>query len=394
MNHATLRRLEGHSTMRYAGILGVGTFALFAVAACGSGAQDRTFDDSQPAGTATLPTQPPGGNLGSSSGSSGSPAGGTCAAEVTSATRAEVDVIVVIDTSGSMDEETNQVKQNINTFASTIGGSGLDAHVIMIAEKPLPLPVPPGFPIPGICVPQPLAGANCADNPPVFHQINTAVGSNDSLQIILDNYGTYAPWLRPSAYKVFIEVTDDNSTSKTWQQFDTELLAKSAAQFGDTTKRRYIFDSICGWKRTTPVLDAQKCGSAVNTGDQYQNLSQLTGGIVDSVCETDYSSVFNNIAKGLVTKLGCEFAVPKSTTGAQTDPGSVVVNYTPGGGAVQALTRVTDASKCGSIADAWYYDDNTSPTKIIFCPTTCNTAGADTSGKLEIALGCEAPPPK
>src|SRR5262245_9257028 len=43
-----------------------------------------------------------------------------CAASVVSALRAEVDIIVVIDTSGSMDEETAQVKANINTFAQSI----------------------------------------------------------------------------------------------------------------------------------------------------------------------------------------------------------------------------------------------------------------------------------
>lgn len=380
--------------MRFGVILGLGVATLSLVVACGSSARDRGFDEEQPATpSGDLGATTPPGNLGSSGGSSGAPTE-TCAAQVSSATRAEVDVIVVIDTSGSMGEETNQVKTNINTFANTIGGSGLDAHVIMIAEKPPAFPAFPGFPTPGICVPAPLAGANCADNPPVFHHLNESVGSWDSLEIILAKYPTYAPWLRPSAYKVFIEVTDDNSTNKGWQAFDTELLAKSSAQFGDATNRRYIFNSICGWKRATAPLSSSKCGSAENTGDQYQHLSQLTGGVIESVCEQDYSSVFANIAKGLVTKLGCEFGMPKPSSGATTDPTSVIVNYTPSAGSAKSLTRVTDASKCGSVADAWYYDDNANPTKIVFCPTTCDTAGADTGGKLEIAVGCKAPPPK
>jgi hypothetical protein len=313
---------------------------------------------------------------------------------VTAAARAEVDIIVLIDTSGSMSEETNQVKANINTFASKIGSSGLDYTVVMIAEKPKLPPIPiPGFTPPGICVPPPLGGASCADNPPKFHHIDTDVGSTDSLQIILDQYGTYAPWLRPSAYKVFIEVTDDNS-ALAWTTFDTQLLAKSAAQFGSAASRRYIFNSICGWKKGTPVLDASKCGSAVNIGDQYQNLSKTTGGTVDSVCETSYAGVFDNIAKGLITKLGCEFAMPKAADGKVADPTKVVVKYTPGGGAAKSLTQVTDAGKCGTTADAWYYDNNAAPTKIVFCPSTCTASGQDTNGKLEIAVGCAAPPPK
>ncbi|MBS2017320.1 MAG: hypothetical protein JST00_30835 [Deltaproteobacteria bacterium] len=369
------------------------------VAACGSSGRGR-IDDQAPtdptSSSSSGDNTSSSGGLGTSSGGSSSGTSGeTCAAQTTSAQRAEVDIIVVIDTSGSMGEETAQVQANINKFAAKIGSTGLDYTVVMIAEKPKPPPIPiPGFPpLPGICVPAPLAGASCADNPPKFHQIDTDVGSTDSLQIILDQYSTYQAWLRPTAYKVFIEVTDDNS-SLAWATFDTQLLAKSSAQFGTATSRRYIFNSICGWSKGTPVLSGTKCGSAVNTGDQYQNLSKLTGGVVDSVCETDYSGVFDNIAKGLVTKLGCEFAFPKETGGKPADPSKVVVKYTPGGGATKPLTQVTDASKCGTIADAWYYDDNTKPTKIVFCPTTCTSAGGDTGGKLEIAVGCQAPPPK
>src|SRR5205085_12139317 len=129
--------------------------------------------------------QPAPGPLGSSGGQP-PPSNEACAADVTKATRAEVDIIVLIDTSGSMDEETTQVKDNINTFAQKIGSTGLDYTVVMIAEKPQKLPfTPPGFVVPGICVPQPLAGKDCADNAPVFHQLNHAVASTDSLQIIL-----------------------------------------------------------------------------------------------------------------------------------------------------------------------------------------------------------------
>jgi hypothetical protein len=382
--------------MRYALLssLVVGS-AAFAIVACGS-AKNNSFDpnggDGSSGGGGASSGTPP-GSIGSSGGSSSGTGTTTCAADVVAATRAEVDIIVVIDTSGSMSEETASVNSNINAFASSIGKSGLDYRVIMIADKPPPF-VPPGFPIPGVCVPPPLGGAACADNAPLFHQIATTVDSNDSLQLILDQYSTYEPWLRPTAFKVFIEITDDNSSPLQWTDFDTKILAKSSAHFGDATTRRYIFDSICGWKKSTPVLSATKCDSAVNTGDQYQQLSKLTGGIVDSVCETDYSGVFSNIAKGLVTKLGCEFAVPKPKDGSPADPTKVVVNYTPGGGATKPLTQVTDASKCGTIPDAWYYDNPSAPTKILFCPTTCAGAGSDTNGKLEIALGCAAPPPK
>ncbi len=379
--------------MRIRTLAGVALLGAVAVVACGSSSKKGFGGDPFPAdGTdsgASFGDGGPvlGGSSGSSSGTSGNP---SCAAAVTTAKRAEVDLIILIDTSGSMAEETAQVQQNINDFAKSIGQSGLDYRVIMVAEKPIVFP----FPLPtGICVPPPLAGASCGDNPPLFHHINQTVASTDSLSLILSTYDKWKGFLRQDAYKVFIEITDDNSDLDN-AAFDTQLLAKQPAGiFGDATKRKYIFDAICGWKDGTPVLDATKCSTAVNTGDQYQHLSQLTGGTVDSVCKTSYASVFNNLAKGLVTKLGCDFAMP-TADGGTIDPDKVVVRYTPGSGPPRTLTHVTDISKCAANADGWYYDRVPGPSKIIFCSTLCATAGVDTTGKVEILAGCSAPPPK
>ena len=61
------------------------------------------------------------------------------------------DILLVIDDSGSMTEEMTQIKTNVNTFASKIGGVGLDYVVIFIVKK--------GTSGNTICVPPPLAGA-------------------------------------------------------------------------------------------------------------------------------------------------------------------------------------------------------------------------------------------
>ncbi|MBL8612348.1 MAG: VWA domain-containing protein [Myxococcales bacterium] len=378
-------------------MLGFLAVATVVCAACSaSNGKNSGYDDTVPASSGSSSGgEGPSSSSGNIGGGSSSSSGTTpeCAANVVSAKRAEVDIFVVIDTSGSMQEETDQVKANINDFATKIGGSGLDYRVVMIAEKPQALPIPiPGFTPPGICVAAPLGGPSCGDNAPVYHHIDTDVGSTDSFDVVLAQYPTYKAWMRPSATKVFIEITDDNAAMP-FAQFDTQLLAKDPAQFGTSAKRKYIWNSICGWKKGTPVMSATKCGTAENIGDQYQQLSQLTGGIVDSVCEASYAGVFDNLAKGLVTKLGCEFAFPKPATGT-ADPDKIVVQYTKAGGAPEALTQVTDAGKCASVPNGWYYDNPASPEKIVFCPKLCESTGQDTSGKISVAVGCKAPPPK
>ena len=47
----------------------------------------------------------------------------------------------------------------------------------------------------------------------------------------------------------------------------------------------------------------------------------------------------------------------------------------------------------GTIANAWYYDSPTAPTKIILCPSTCTAANATADTKVEALVGCKAAPP-
>jgi hypothetical protein len=362
------------------------------VPACGGGDDSQFPDGGDPNGNDAGLGLPDGFGLGDGGGGDGGlDPDAACAASIQSAAKPQVDIIVVIDTSGSMTEEVVQTKTNINDFATSIGQSGLDYQVILIAAR--------GTGNLQMCVPPPLGGANCADNPPLFHHVNQTVGSTNSLSLVLSTYDSanaalnWAKYLRPTATKVFIEITDDNS-SLAFASFDTQLLAKQpAGMFGTAQKRKYIFDSICGWSDPSPILDPMKCGSAVNIGANYQNLSVLTKGIVDSVCKTSYKGVFQNIAKGVAGTLGCQFDMPKSN-GNPIDPNKVVVRYTPGSGPAQSLTQVTDASKCAQFPNGWYYDNNTTPTKILLCAGACTTVGADQGGKVEILVGCATDPPK
>jgi len=328
--------------------------------------------------------------------------GGECAATVAEAEKAKVDIIFVIDDSGSMTEEMTQIKTNVNRFADKIEGIGLDYRVLFIVRK--------GTSGNTICVPAPLAGANCADNAPKFFHINQDVQSNDSLDLILSTYDgtatqgqfpkldpnggtTVAPWkdkVRADATKIFVEVTDDESNMSA-EAFDTALLAKDNGMFGTAQARKYIFHSIVSKPSTATAPSTALCPTAAGTSVQYQKLSILTGGLIDEVCKTDYSSVLDNIAKGIVDKLGCELGYPKADS---ADPTKVAVRYTPSGGSATNLTQVTDASKCASVKDGWYYDDPKSPSKIVLCKTACDAANGTPGTKIEALVGCTTPAPR
>lgn len=85
----------------------------------------------------------------------------------------------------------------------------------------------------------------------------------------------------------------------------------------------------------------------------------------------------------------CSFPVPASMEpGKDIDPRLVRVEYTPSGASSPELIDNTDdASACD--AGGWYYDDPDQPSTITLCPDTCSEVQADEQAQLEIALGCE-----
>ncbi len=85
--------------------------------------------------------------------------------------------------------------------------------------------------------------------------------------------------------------------------------------------------------------------------------------------------------------LGCQYAIPAPEGGAP-DYGKVNVIYTPGSGTKETIPNVTDAAACPSSGDAWYYNDNQSPTEILLCSSTCAKVQADSSGEVSVVVGC------
>ncbi len=322
-----------------------------------------------------------------------------------------VDIIFVIDNSGSMTDEIQAVQQNINkNFADIIGKSGLDYRVIMVtshgdyASRQ------------SVCISAPLSGnPTCTPVPP--RPINTArffhysieIESTDSFTRLLNSYNGnekdqfglapagWSSWLRPDAFKVFIAITDDNSDT-TETVFESQLLAKTPKMFGTVAKPNFVWHSIVGLKENSPPskawgpgdpLQTQKCsngGGAVNNGQIYQKLSIATGGLRFPICEhSSFDAVFNNVAMGVIAgaKVACDFPLPMAPPPEKLDPDSVILEYTPmGTGAVQTFRQVKGAAQCA--ADAFYVQGD----RIYICPMACDLIQGDTKAKVDVSFDC------
>ncbi|MSP23842.1 MAG: VWA domain-containing protein [Myxococcales bacterium] len=342
---------------------------------------------------------------------------------------APVDIIFVIDNSGSMTESIKSVQDNINaSFAQIIGASGIDYRVILVARH--------GKFDSGqsVCIEAPLSGipkGGCAAPPPkpvntaTFFHYSVEISSHNSWCQVLRTFTladefNLAPmgwqeWVRPEAVKLFVEITDDQvncnlpgldlddkdddlvAAVAEADEFDAALLALSPEQFGTAMKRNYRWHSIVAmankdvnnpalaWLPSDPMTTTM-CGANPAPGVGYQALSIKTNGLRFPLCATDYyKSIFEELAKGVISgqALECSFTIPDPPAGQEIDPETIIVSYTPGdGGTAIEFQQVASVADCAP--EKFYIDKE----QIVLCTETCDVVSLDAMGKIKVLFGC------
>lgn len=323
--------------------------------------------------------------------------------------REPVDIIIVLDNSGSMDDEARAVESNINeSFAAILEESRVDYRVILVSEHrerdaqdTAVCITPPLSTLPGCPAEQPGPGGR-------FFHYSTSIGSGNSFDVLLetfdgareDDFGLaplgWSEWLRPGAKKVFLEFSDDDANTSA-NEFLGSLTALSPDNFGPAPNQlRFVWHSIVGvaeravptdpYGPVEPVEDEECAGDVFNAGTTYQELSRLTGGLRFPICKFDgYDAVFRRIAEDVAESRGlaCEFAIPEPPGGRALDLDKVAVSYTPGAaGPARDLGRVDEPAACG--ADAFLV----SAAGVRLCPEACELIKADPTGFVDVLFTC------
>jgi len=412
------------------------TSCVLTLIACGSTSEAGTGEDPiNGTSGGTTSGDPPGsssGEFGTTSGASGSSGDPKeCAAQEAAATLAKkpVDIVFVIDNSGSMSGEIAEVEKQINdNFSAIIEAAKVDYRVIMIAAHG-------ANGSQRVCVKAPLSGTTCSPIPAQpaetakFFHYNVTVGSHDSWCRLIDGFKKADPagrhptgWsalLRKNAFKVFGEISDDgvscsvnaNGINRTYndsnnaangdttsKQFDTDLLTLSPEQFGTAAKRNYVWHSIIALApfnnadltlahpASGPITTAECTPGAADPGTGYQGLSKLTGGLRYPTCGLNYTTIFKEMAKSVISgaTVACEFPVPTAPAGETLDLSTVVPRYTPGGGGASVdFGQVANAAACAP--DKFYIENNI----VKLCPASCDKVQADATASIKVLFGCK-----
>ncbi|HVU00989.1 MAG TPA: vWA domain-containing protein [Polyangiaceae bacterium] len=182
---------------------------------------------------------------------------------------------------------------------------------------------------------------------------------------------------------VAILVTDGNPTLCSG---DTTVLSKIVSDGlaqGVTTyvlglpgSNASVLDPIAAAGGTTKSID-------VSGGTQafIQALNSIRGK------EAHQSSQHISIPTVIKSALECEWKIPDPPQGQKFNADKVNVTMTPDNGQTVDLGYVVEAD-CARTDNAWYYDDPATPTRVLVCPSTCETIKS-TTATVNLAFGCD-----
>ena len=159
---------------------------------------------------------------------------------------------------------------------------------------------------------------------------------------------------------------------------------------------------LCGWGSTEDIASLAKSARNYNgvltyaigvDGSDIAALDKIAaaGGTTASYDIThDINQFSAKMADIRSEALGCDFGIPPPPNDLALDPNKVNFSYTPKGtGAPKILPRADDLVDCNG-QPGWYYDSNTAPTKIVLCPASCSTVQADNNAKVSVLFGCKS----
>lgn len=369
-----------------------------------------------------------------------------CSSETATATveRLPVDIVWVVDNSSSMQPAIEQVQAGLNDFAALIGARDLDYRVIMLSLRGRGLTTISGSNRYQVCIPPPLSGDDACGDGPRFYQASADIRSTQPLEQFLGTLGQTAgyregeqrgsaPWahlLRPEATKTIVVVTDDNArmvvrdgsggfvagTTTTGDPVATadwfESFGGGRNPFNSNTLPEgilhprwgglfdgYTFAGLYGWgSETDPLARCTFPGGSMPaaSGRTYTELVQRTGGARAQICSgaSAWGPFFDAVASAVerASRIDCAIAIPEPPSGSFFDRTRINVLIGTGEGTTR-VGKVFDATACDE-RGGWYYDDESMPTQVILCPTTCEAvqAAPGETRRVDVQFGCQTIP--
>jgi hypothetical protein len=99
--------------------------------------------------------------------------------------------------------------------------------------------------------------------------------------------------------------------------------------------------------------------------------------------EADYLTQLDVVTRSAI---GCAYALPPPPKGQTLDPTSVGVDVTATTGDKTPIPRVVDPTSCA--AGAGFYLEGTTQPKVVLCPASCAALNAESGSRVDVLVGC------
>ncbi|MEN9808736.1 MAG: hypothetical protein RLZZ488_303 [Pseudomonadota bacterium] len=221
----------------------------------------------------------------------------------------KTDIVWVVDQSGSMSTETQNVQNNLSNFFNSLNQK-VDARYALIASSSSSNKISlPAASDKQLQIEQSVASTNAleiaistftrADVPeqPLIDPNNPAAGRITKYP----TQGALSNFFRSDALPVVVVVTDDNARKVTEQNF----LQLAKAAIGKEPK-------VYAWRgnKSLPEIPNAQCNVA-RDGIAYEKLAEATGGEVFNLCEPDWSATFSKLTTNIIAAVKNSFTVQK-----------------------------------------------------------------------------------
>jgi len=359
--------------VRHSGYLLV---ALTLVTACGSNRSAGSLSagsDEQPNAGGGGAAAGSGGLDGLSSGSDGSGGADVCKAEVATAQRIPLDLLVVLDRSGSMSHgEWTGVLEALDVFLQDPTSAGIRVGLSF-------------FPAEGV-----VSADACS--PWLYDEPTVDFGE------LPDHYASLVDGLQAQS--------PVGASTPTWGALKGSLTAAAALQDAQPNHKVALVLASDGAANgcADPYNEAGELASLAASARNYNGVETYTiamqGALIDELDQIaeaggtehaydvtdDITQFSDKMSEIRAAAASCAFAIPQSD-GEDFDPLALNVSFSPDGGVFSSIPHVESPFACG-IGIGWYYDQPANPTKVVLCPTSCSDLGQGTAPEVLLEFGC------
>lgn len=299
----------------------------------------------------------------------------TCAQTGSEANPVQLDIVVLLDRSGSMyGANWNGVTKALKEFVQDPASSGIRVGILYFPiDAPADAFVCNPLHYQTLSVPLDLLPQNAAA---MVGSIDSQSPNGGSTPMHGALEGTL--WAaaqeqmsQPNHKVIVVFASDGDPNSCPNQQNNISVIAQLVKTAYEASSVETYVIAING----ASIVNLDQIAAAGGTGTAYD----VTGNV------NQFAQKMEEIR---IAALACEYVIPPPPGDEPFELDKVVVKHVADDGTLTEIPRATSEIDCGQLP-GWYYDDPVAPKKIKLCPASCDVARQDKQGRIDVFFGCK-----